>query len=100
MLREGRGLLLKNERQEWELPGGRIEIGEIPGECVTREIFEEAQWKVSAGPVLDTWMYYINAVEKHLFIVTYGCYAGAVGVPVVSREHKEVGCSASTRCRG
>lgn len=91
VLREGRVLLLKNERQEWELPGGRIEIGETPQECVVREILEETQWKVSAGPIQDTWMYYIDAAERHVFIVTYGCHPEDVGDPMLSHEHKQVG---------
>ena len=91
VIRDGRVLLLKNERQEWELPGGRIEIGETPEECVSREIFEETQWKVSTGPILDTWMYYIDPAEKHVFIVTYGCHADDTADPVLSHEHKEVG---------
>ena len=28
VVRAGRVLLLKNERDEWELPGGRLEAGE------------------------------------------------------------------------
>lgn len=55
-----RVLLLKNERDAWELPGGRIEIGESPEDCVAREITEETQWKVTTGPILDTWIYYIT----------------------------------------
>jgi 8-oxo-dGTP pyrophosphatase MutT (NUDIX family) len=84
-------LLLKNDRDEWELPGGRIEIGESPKECVAREILEETGWRVRTGPVLDTWMYYIDVAEKHVFIVTYGCFAETDVEPVLSHEHKEVG---------
>ena len=87
-----RVLLLKNERDEWELPGGRIEIGESPEDCVAREITEETQWKVATGPLLDTWMYYINSVERHVFIVTYGCHPMAAEFePTLSHEHRAIG---------
>jgi len=90
VVRDGRVLLLRNEREEWELPGGRIELNETPEECVAREIAEETQWTVTTGPILDTWMYYINAAEKHVFIVTYGCYPLGTVEPVLSHEHKEI----------
>lgn len=95
-----RVLLLKNERDEWELPGGRIEIGESPEDCVAREIAEETQWKVTTGPILDTWMYYINEVERHVFIVTYGCYPVSDVDPVLSHEHKEIGLFARSEVEG
>ena len=38
---DGDVVLLLNERDEWELPGGRIELGESSTECLAREIREE-----------------------------------------------------------
>jgi 8-oxo-dGTP pyrophosphatase MutT (NUDIX family) len=94
VVRDGRVLLLHNERNEWELPGGRLEIDETPMECVAREIAEETAWRVTPGPILDSWLYYIDAAEKHVFIVTYGCQLqpGQEALdPVVSDEHGRVG---------
>jgi 8-oxo-dGTP pyrophosphatase MutT (NUDIX family) len=94
VVRDGRVLLLRNERQEWELPGGRLELGETPPQCVAREITEEAGWVVETGPILDSWMYYIDQVERNVFIVTYGCHlaGGQDDVdPVLSHEHKQIG---------
>ena len=90
VVREGNVLLLKNERDEWELPSGRLELGETSEQCVAREIAEETHWKVTTGPILDTWMYYIQAAQKHVFIVTYGCYPDGDSEPVLSHEHKDV----------
>jgi 8-oxo-dGTP pyrophosphatase MutT (NUDIX family) len=87
----GRVLLLRNERDEWELPGGRIEIGESPEECVAREIAEETGWRVRTGPILDSWMYDVGAAGRHVFVVTYGCFAETDLEPVLSHEHKEIG---------
>jgi 8-oxo-dGTP pyrophosphatase MutT (NUDIX family) len=91
VVRSGKVLLLKNERDEWELPGGRIELGETPQECVAREVAEETRWKITTGPVLDTWMYYIAQATKPVFIVTYGCHLDSATEPVLSHEHKEIG---------
>lgn len=91
VVRDKKVLLLKNERDEWELPGGRIELGESPEECLAREITEETQWQVTTGPLLDTWMYHIDTVGRNVFIVTYGCYLDGAADPVRSPEHREIG---------
>lgn len=82
----GRVLLLQNEREEWELPGGKLELGEDPRDCVAREIGEEAGWQVAVGPLLDCWQYHI-ADGKDVVVVTYGCHVTSGGPPAVSDEH-------------
>ena len=90
VIRDGLVLLLRNERDEWELPGGKLELAEDPARCVAREISEEVGWTVTTGPILDAWQYHIRE-EVDVLILTYGCHTGSLAPPVVSNEHKEVG---------
>jgi 8-oxo-dGTP pyrophosphatase MutT (NUDIX family) len=89
-VQDGKVLLLENERNEWELPGGKLELGEDPPGCVVREIGEETGWQVTAGPVLDCWQYHIRP-GSDVVIVTYGCHVHSTGPPVVSHEHTKAG---------
>jgi 8-oxo-dGTP pyrophosphatase MutT (NUDIX family) len=92
--RGGRVLLLRNERQEWELPGGRLEIGESPEQCVAREIAEETGWDVEVEELLDAWVYQPlpeTRPDRRVLIVTYGCTTTATGDPIRSGEHDEIG---------
>ncbi|KHE03269.1 MULTISPECIES: NUDIX hydrolase [Pantoea] len=84
-------LLLKNERDEWELPGGKLEAGETPEACVIREIAEETQINSSIERIVDTWVYHVNEVD--VLIVTYLMHISnpEVGIMKVSHEHKEIG---------
>lgn len=82
----GRVLLLKNERDDWELPGGKLELGEDPRDCVAREIGEESGWRVMTGPILDCWQYHIGEGQD-VVVVTYGCHVASDESPVVSAEH-------------
>lgn len=89
-VQDGKVLLLENERDEWELPGGKLEPGEEPAGCVAREITEETGWHVAAGPLLDCWQYHIRA-GTDVLIVTYGCHVLSSVPVVVSDEHKRAG---------
>jgi ADP-ribose pyrophosphatase YjhB (NUDIX family) len=74
VIRDGQVLLLRNERDEWEIPGGKLELGEGPESCVAREISEEVGWTVATGSILDAWQFHIrDGVD--VLIVTYGCHS-------------------------
>lgn len=90
VIRDGKVLLLKNERDEWELPGGKLDLGETPEACVAREILEEVGWQVEPETILDAWLYHIRQ-DRDVLIVTYGCRTGATHDAIVSHEHSAVG---------
>lgn len=81
--------LLKNERDEWELPGGKLEVGERPEICVAREIEEELGIAVEISDCIYTWVYEIFP-NRHVFVVTYTGTAIDERQPTYSREHKEL----------
>jgi 8-oxo-dGTP pyrophosphatase MutT (NUDIX family) len=85
-----RVVLLKNERDEWELPGGRLEAGEDPAACVAREIREELAIAVRVEALLDCWLYEVLPGQE-VVIVTYGCRADGAAAPQLSAEHQAVG---------
>ena len=98
-VQRGQVLLLENERSEWELPGGKLELGENPPDCVVREISEETGWHVTAGPLLDCWQYHIRP-GRDVVIVTYGCHVLSTDPPAVSSEHTRVGLFAPVEVPG
>lgn len=89
---ENRVILLRNERNEWELPGGRPVSGETPEYAVAREIFEELNISVTVGDVVDAWMYEICTGATAL-VVTYRCSpmaATRVSDLRLSHEHSQL----------
>jgi epoxide hydrolase-like predicted phosphatase len=85
---EGRVLLVKNSRDEWELPGGRPEEGEEHAQTLAREFMEELSIKISMSAPLDSYLFEVIP-GRHVFIVTYGCELIGEFQPVVSEEHDE-----------
>jgi mutator protein MutT len=90
IIRNAQVILLKNDRAEWELPGGKLEPGEAPEGCVVREIAEELRLDVEVRRILDSWVYEITP-EVRVLIVTYGCQERTYRAPVLSHEHKQLG---------
>jgi 8-oxo-dGTP pyrophosphatase MutT (NUDIX family) len=82
--------LLKNERDEWELPGGKLEVDETPEECVCREISEELNINISNVDIIDSWVYKITPI-RHVFIVSYGTIYRGNEKLRLSAEHRDLG---------
>ncbi len=90
LLGEDGVVLLQNERGEWELPGGKLEIGESPEECLAREIREELDLEAEIGPLLDAFVYDVLPGVRVL-VLAYGCFVGNVRAVSHSAEHSDVG---------
>jgi 8-oxo-dGTP pyrophosphatase MutT (NUDIX family) len=89
VIRGGKVILLRNERDEWELPGGKLELSESPERCLAREIAEELRLTVEPESILTPWIYTI-APGVHVLVLTFGCSESSQGEAVLSDEHKEL----------
>jgi 8-oxo-dGTP pyrophosphatase MutT (NUDIX family) len=89
VIRDGAVVLLENERDEWELPGGKLEHSESPERCLAREIEEELQLAIRPDSLLDSWIYTI-VPGIHVLILTYGCSETFQRQAVLSHEHKRL----------
>src|SRR5258707_869366 len=73
---EKRVWLRQNERNEWELPGGKIDPGEQPTETVERELQEELGMHTRADTLVQAYIYVIpGSVDESrgVLVLTYLC---------------------------
>lgn len=88
LLLDGRVLLVRNSRDEWELPGGRNEGGEEHAQTLAREFSEELSVDVAIADPIDSYLFEVIP-GRHVFIITYGCTLAGEFKPETSHEHSE-----------
>lgn len=74
VIEDGKVWLRKNERDEWELPGGKIDPGEQPSETVLRELQEELGFIINIERLVSADMYTIQkSIDESLGVLVL-CY--------------------------
>ena len=88
LLLEGRVVLVKNPRDEWELPGGRADAGEAHAQTLAREFAEELAVAIAVREPIDSYVFEVIP-GRHVQIVTYGCTLAGEFAPRLSDEHND-----------
>ena len=80
-------LCLKNERNEWDLPGGKIEFNEDIENCLIREIKEETNLSVENLNILKPLILKFNDV--FVLVLIYSASISCDSPVIISYEHSE-----------
>ena len=89
---DGRVLLCRNHRGEWELPGGRPDLGEPFQDCAVREVREETGLDITVDRLIGVQPFEVTP-GAWVDVVAYDCVlaAGAAAETLqASTEHTRV----------
>lgn len=76
VLDNGKVWLRKNERNEWEFPGGKLDEGEQPEETIIRELKEELGFDVEVKNIIQAHLHKIKpSIDESsgVLVVSYLC---------------------------
>jgi len=82
-----RVLCLKNEREEWDLPGGKIDFNEDIENCLKREVKEEVNLEIKNLNILKPFNLKFNDVP--VLVLVYTAEISCESPINVSYEHSE-----------
>lgn len=88
---DGRVVLVKNERREWDLPGGKLKHWETLADCLVREIREELNLEVRPGPLVEAIQ--VDVLEQvRVLVLVFLCHPISPGARLrLSGENFELG---------
>lgn len=89
MIRSGKVLIAQRQagshmEYRWEFPGGKLEPGETPEECIVREIKEELDMEIEVIDIYKAVKF--SYKEKDILLLCYLC-------KVLSGEGKTIECN-------
>ena len=82
-----RVLCLKNEREEWDLPGGKIDFNEDLEKCLKREVKEEVNLEIKNLNILKPFNLKFNDVP--VLVLVYTAEITCESPINISYEHSE-----------
>jgi len=88
VIHDGCVLLLLNERGEWDLPGGRPDLGEDHRAALRREVREETGLEVEVGAAIDGHLFEVLP-GRFVRILPFACRLVGGREVVLSHEHLE-----------